>query len=380
VTGKDRYDLAVVGAGIVGLAHALDAVRRGLRTVVIDREARPIGASIRNFGFVTVTGQRRGATWHRARRSAEVWAEVAPRAGLAIEHAGLLMLARRAEAAAVLRAFHATEMGAQCELLSAQQARDRYPELDPEALEAALVSPHELRVESRDALPRLVAWLEGAGVRFEWRTAVHGVGAGRIDTARGTVRAAACVVCPGDDLATLFPDLMQAQGVQRCVLQMLRLEPPGFRLPAAVMSDLSLARYRGYADLPEAAALQARLELEQRDCLVHGVHLIVVQSADGSLVVGDSHHYAHSPEPFAAAAVEQLILAEARAALGVAPAVRERWLGTYATAAADMFSAAPREGVRLVMVTSGTGASTAFAIAEETLNDLIGPTRPRSLA
>ena len=55
-----RYDVAVVGAGIVGLACALAAARRGLSVVVIDRDAQANGASIRNFGFVTVTGQPRG--------------------------------------------------------------------------------------------------------------------------------------------------------------------------------------------------------------------------------------------------------------------------------------------------------------------------------
>ncbi len=60
------------------------------------------------------------------------------------------------------------------------------------------------------------------------------------------------------------------------------------------------ARYAGFADLPEAAPLKARVAAEQPDMLANGVHLIVVQSADGSLVVGDSHHYARTPDPFAA--------------------------------------------------------------------------------
>ena len=68
---------------------------------------------------------------------------------------------------------------------------------------------------------------------------------------------------------------------------------------AAVMSDLGLVRYAGYAALPEAAALQRRLAAEQGAQLANGVHLIVVQSADGSLVVGNSHHYATTPDPFA---------------------------------------------------------------------------------
>lgn len=373
------YQLAIVGAGIVGLAHALAAVRLGLSVIVIERDARPVGASIRNFGFVTVTGQRRGQTWRRAKRSAEVWMEVAPRAGIQIEHQGLLVLARRPEAAAVLEAFAATEMGEDCLLLSAAEARAKSAELCPKSLAAALWSPHERRVESRLAIPALISWLEEQGVVFQFSTSVQGIVLPVVRTARGTIRAEAVVVCPGDDLATLYPDAIAAHGVTRCILQMLRLEPPGFRLPGAVMTDLSLVRYRGYADLPESAPLLQRLQQEQPRELANGIHLIAVQSADGSLVVGDSHHYGATPEPFASEDIDQLILGETKAALGVAPPVRTRWTGTYASAAQDMFRAAPEPGVRLVMITSGTGASTAFAIAEETLHDLFGSSFERPL-
>ena len=82
------FDVAVVGAGIVGLAHALAAARAGKRVVVIDRDPRANGASIRNFGFVTVTGQERGDSWALARRTRDIWAEVAPEAGIAVEQRG----------------------------------------------------------------------------------------------------------------------------------------------------------------------------------------------------------------------------------------------------------------------------------------------------
>ena len=45
------YDLAVVGAGIIGLATALAAVRRGLRVIVIDRDAHA-GRICRRVGRV----------------------------------------------------------------------------------------------------------------------------------------------------------------------------------------------------------------------------------------------------------------------------------------------------------------------------------------
>lgn len=372
-----RQDLVIVGSGIVGLAHALAAIRRGLKPLVIDRDARPSGASIRNFGFITVTGQGRGETWRRARRSAEIWTEVAPRAGIAVEQRGLWVVARRAEAVPVLEAFMGTEMGEACELLAPASARARLAEVRPEMLSAALFSPHELRVESREAIPRLVAWLAELGVEFRFRCAAQSIHEDGVETSRGFIRAQAVIACPGDDLSTLYPQAYEDKAVTRCVLQMLRLESPGFRTPAPLMSDLSLVRYRGYAELPEAQLLLERLNLEQAPHLSHGIHLIAVQGRDGSLVVGDSHHYADSPEPFAANEVETLILDELEATLGARPEVRERWTGTYASAGSDMFRTAPLPNVRHVVVTSGTGASTAFAIAEETLEDMFGPPRGR---
>ena len=140
------------------------------------------------------------------------------------------------------------------------------------------------------------------------------------------------------------------------------------------MSDLGLTRYLGYAELPEADALKRLLQNARPRAFANGVHLIVVQSRDGSLVVGDSHHYDDLPDPFAPATAEEDILEEFSLALGVPPPpVRERWTGTYASASdRTFFIDAPATDVRLVVVTSGAGASMAFGIAEKTLNELYG--------
>lgn len=373
-----RFDLVVVGAGIVGLAHALAAVRRGLSVAVVDRESEAVGASVRNFGFVTVTGQQAGDCWRRAHRSQEVWLEVAPQAGIAVEHEGLVVVAQRPEAMGVLEAFRSTPMGEECELLTAEETRRRFGAvLNGTLLEGSLVSPHERRVESRFAVPKLARWLEEArGVTFRRRCLVTGVEPGRVSTTQGEIHAERIVVCPGDDLLGLFPERIAALGIERCWLQMLKVMPAeaDFRLPAAVMSDLSLVRYLGYSELPEAAALRARLEEEQPEALANGIHLIAVQGADGGLIVGDSHHYGFSPSPFASERVDALMLDELHAVLRLAGArVTERWIGTYASLPDRlMVRDAPAPEIRLVIVTSGTGASTAFAIAEETLTELFG--------
>ncbi|MFX5521810.1 TIGR03364 family FAD-dependent oxidoreductase, partial [Acinetobacter baumannii] len=87
------------------------------------------------------------------------------------------------------------------------------------------------------------------------------------------------------------------------------------------------------------------------------IHLIVTQSRDGSLIVGDSHHYAATPDPFADEAIDALILDEFRDVFGTVPAITERWIGTYASGPQHSVALAPLPGVRLVTVTSGTGAS-----------------------
>jgi FAD dependent oxidoreductase TIGR03364 len=369
------FDLAVVGGGILGLAHAYMAARAGRRVCVIERDVRANGASIRNFGFITVTGQARGEGWRLARRTRDVWAEVAPRARIPIEHEGLYFTARSDEAIAVIEAFLATEMGEGCRLLPPDQFRRVASGLGGPDLKGALRSPHELRVESRLAIPALAAWLrETLGVVLFNETAAFEVAPPTVRTSRGVIEAGAVVVCPGDDFVTLYPDVIARHGLRKCRLSMLKLADPGFRLPGALMSDLGLTRYAGYAALPPARALEAKLRAEQPSHFGNGVHLIVAQGADGGLIVGDSHHYGDLPGPFAPAEAERDILDEYARATGRAPPpVTERWTGVYASAADRAFLVdTPAPDVRLVMVTGGTGASTGFGIAERVVGELLG--------
>lgn len=368
-----HFDVAVVGRGIVGLAHALAAARMGQRVVVIDRQTRATGASIRNFGFVTVTGQERHDMWPLARRTRDIWAWLAPRAGIAVEQRGLVLPVRRAASAAVLEAFLRTEMGEGCGLLSDRelQVLDSGTPFMP--CEAALVSPHELRVEARGAVPGIAGWLERErGVAFAPPAAVIACEPGRVITAGGDYRAHAVFICPGDDLNALFPEVFSYHIVTRCKLQMLRLAAPGYRLSRAVMSDLGLIRYEGYSALPEASALAAQLRREQAAQIDAGVHLIVAQSADGTLVVGDSHDYGDAPDPFHHEAIDRLVLQEFEAVLGPAPQVVERWVGTYASSPKqNWFTRTVADGVHVTVVTCGAGMSTAFAIGERVVGAAI---------
>ncbi|MBL8513381.1 MAG: TIGR03364 family FAD-dependent oxidoreductase [Betaproteobacteria bacterium] len=367
------YDVVIAGAGIVGLAHALAAVKRGLSVAVIERDAYCVGASIRNFGFITVTGQSEGDTWRRARLSRDIWLEVAQEARIPIVHRGLWVLAKRPSAAQVLQAFMRTPMAEGNALVDADEAGHRAPWLRTEGANAALWSPHELRVESRLAIPQLTQWLaERHGVVFRFGETVLEAGHRRVRTNAGTLTAGRTVICTGADLTGVAARSLAQHALDLTRLQMLRVRTAApLTLDSAVMSDLSLVRYGGYAALSESAALLADLRAEEQASLDAGIHLIAVQSADGSLVVGDSHHRGAAADPFSSEPVDALILRHLREAVRMdGLSIESRWMGVYPVGAQqDCVIEAPEDDTRTVVVTSGTGASTAFAIAEEVFNE-----------
>src|SRR3954471_3008468 len=83
-------DIAIVGAGIVGLAHAYMALKKGYKVVLFEREQFAIGASVRNFGLIWPIGQEPGAGLDRALKTRNHWIEVAKEAGLWINTNGSL--------------------------------------------------------------------------------------------------------------------------------------------------------------------------------------------------------------------------------------------------------------------------------------------------
>jgi len=373
---SDSFDLVVVGAGVMGLSVARAGLQKGYRVLVVERHHHANGASIRNFGFVTVTGQRRGGHWRRAMRTRNIWARIAPRAGISIEHEGLLVAARRPQAADVLHAFMATEMGEQCRFLTREQALSKIPALaQGTSFSELLYSPHELRVESSVAIPKLAKWLESMGVVFRYATTVHEIDHKTVSTRAGEFIGERIVVCPGDNFDGPFACQYQQAGLSHCTLQMLRVAAgSSCALASGLMSDLSLVRYEGYRLLPEAVALLDVLGQEASDALANGVHLIAVKSADGSLIVGDSHQYSSTPNPFSDETVDDLILGELLACVDL-PDIRvtSRWTGSYAHLKDHVYCLQrPSPHIRSIIVTGGTGASTGLALGEDVLADLDG--------
>ncbi len=137
------YDVGVVGAGILGLAHAFVLARRGLRVLVLERHRRAQGASVRNFGMIWPVGQPAGPVYQIARRSRELWLEVLAASGLWHRQCGSLHAAYHDDEAQVLREFvaEATREDRPCELWSPVQVTARFPAVVPTGLRRAVEPP-----------------------------------------------------------------------------------------------------------------------------------------------------------------------------------------------------------------------------------------------
>ncbi|WP_412735924.1 TIGR03364 family FAD-dependent oxidoreductase [Krasilnikovia sp. MM14-A1259] len=373
MTSPRPFDMVVVGAGVVGLGHAVHAAARGARVAVVERGPRALGASVRNFGHGCVTAQA-GVALNFAMAARQHWLRLADEAGFWLRDTGTVVVARAEDEYTVLEDFHA-ERGEDVVLLDAAAVRDRVPGV--EAVVGGAWLPLDLRVDAREAVASIAAWLAGRGVEFRWSTSVLGVEGDVVRTSRGDLRAAKVVVAIGHDVDRLYPDVAAGHSVLRCSLHMLELDDPMRAVvDPAVLTGWSLMRYDGFAVSPALDRVRERLRTADPASVEAGLNLMFTQRPTGEIVFGDTHDYADAVPPFRSEDRDDLLLRHARQIFGAQTLrIRARWRGVYAAAPRPFLVAAPNHtpnpDVRIVSVTSGIGMTTGFGLAEHVVDDLL---------
>lgn len=368
--------IVIVGAGIVGLAHAVAALDAGHRVTVIEQDAAAVLASVRNFGHVGASVQA-GELGELAREALPIWLSLVERAGVEARRSGTLVVARTAAEEAVLQELMDERAPEDARLVTGAEAAEML-RLDPGASSAArplagAFMPRDITANPRTAVARIAAWVhahERGEVRFS--TAVHAVGTGAVETGRGRVEADHVIVAAGHLIGRLFPELADQGEVRECALQMARVRAPhAMGLGPAVLTGTSMLRYGAFAG-PAAEALRAELSAARPELLEIDANVMLTQQADGTLLVGDSHVTHDTAPPFLDERWSRILLDEVAAVLG-APGleVLERWQGRYATSRVqDILHARPIPGVTAVSVTTGTGMTVGLALGARTIASL----------
>jgi len=374
-----QFDDAIVGAGILGLAHAYQLAKRGRKVVVFERDLMACGASVRNFGMLWPIGQPAGKMREMALRSLEAWLSVLHSSGLWHERTGSLHLAYREDEAQVLQEFvrDSDNIEADCEFLSPQKVLECSEAVRPEGLIAGMWSSTEVCIDPREALERLPAWLkEEYGVQFEFGNTVTHYEPPHLMAGGEEWQANHLYVCSGDDFSTLFPHLLREGQMRRCKLQMMRSQPlkETWRLGPMLAGGLTLRWYPAFQDCQSLPALKKRIarELPEYDAL--GIHVMVCQNGKRELTIGDSHEYGDPSEPFDKGKIEDLILGYLNTFLRV-PELRiaSRWHGTYAKHPTEPYflsHAAPE--LTVVTGAGGAGMTLSFGLADQVVSEILG--------
>lgn len=369
----EKTDIAIVGAGIVGLAHAYHAAKAGYSVAVFERNASAIGATVRNFGMLAIVAQQEGAQRENALRTLGHWKHVAGECGLKLHNNGCLFLAREPEEMAVLEEY--AKSGAvisdKATLLDASGIDQCLGGLQCDDLLGGLWSPDAWKIDQRQAPAKIAEWMaKDFGVTFHFSTEVIEVDTNSLITAKGSVEAKHIIICSGDDFSVLFPREFEKSKLGQCKLQMLRLRTDcDVELQPFVLGGLSMSRYSAFSSCPSLIALKRLQQAKYRKFMDFGIHLIVAQEADGSITIGDSHAYGSNLDNERNTEIDDLLLEYLSLLLSIPSyKIEERWLGYYAHHnEQEVMQISPKENVEIVTLTNGQGMTHAFSLAEDVI-------------
>jgi FAD dependent oxidoreductase TIGR03364 len=365
----DEVDVLVAGAGVVGLAVAIEASARGASVVLVERDDRAAGTSVRGVGHVAVTAQD-GPALACALVTRDKWLALGRHAGFPVGESGSVVVARAEDELAVLDDFACARDGA-VRILDRGDLHAHLGAVPDDALGGAFLAT-DLHVDPRTALHELAAWLDRrSGAAVVTGTSVLGIdpGPGRslVRTSRGDVVARKVVLAVGADVDRLLPAVAAEHGLRRRVRQALRVSGPREGRVPVVLGGTALLHHAGFTRSPQHKLVRDRLERQRPEVVAAGVNLRASRQPDGTMLLGDAGADG-SGGPFRDAALDAALLAEGERVLGAPLRVVERWAAVETTAPEPFTVAQPQRGQLVVAVAGGLGLSTAFGLAQRVLD------------
>ena len=368
----------VAGAGILGLATARALCLKGYSVTVIDRSEKAVGASVRNFGMLWPVGQPDGILYNRALRSKTIWKDIADSIGLWYDEVGSLHVAHHQDEWTVLQELYSgfSAGGRPVQLLGSHEIMQRFKGVKSHGLLGGLYSATETIVDPREAMTAIPAYLhEYLDVQFIWGQAVTQVATGMVWMGNETLQADIICICSGADFETLYPEVYLKLPITKCKLQMMRFisKMPDFKMGISLCGGLSLIHYGSFKIAPSLPRLKARYEAEMSEHLKWGIHVMVSQNDKLELIVGDSHEYGLTFDPFDKVFINEMVLKYLKQfAVTDDWEMTASWHGIYpkmTNGATDVFLQ-PDEGVYILNGIGGAGMTLSFGYAEEVIGSL----------
>lgn len=370
------YDIAIVGGGIIGLAHAYSAAKRGLKVVVIEQNSKPLGASVRNFGLVLPLAQLPGKNLDLALKSYAIWKEVLAEFSIWNKPNGLLVFGLNELEKQVMQEFvgaSANKGYGAIQYLNRDEIEAYSPgAFNLSAIQGALYSPAETTINPPETLQKIAEGLHKKyGVDFRYNTIVKSFYQNKIETNKRPVEAERILLCTGEAYEQFYPELYAEINLQKCKLQMLRLQvPSNWQLNQAVASGISMLHYSSFSVASSLQKLKEHYNHYYPELEHHGIHILAVENNKGELLIGDSHEYSPTGfEPGDSAEINKIIIDWVQQYLYLPETkIIETWHGIYLKSMGDSIYTrlAPADNTRIITAVGGQGMTISFGLAEET--------------
>jgi D-hydroxyproline dehydrogenase subunit beta len=190
------YDVAVLGAGIVGAACALEVARAGMRVAVIERDAVASGATGAAMGHIVVMDDS-PAQFALTTYSQSLWNELAPDLPASVEYhrpGTIWIAADEEEMAEVRRKYDVfSSKGISCEILDSHALAEAEPNLR-RPLAGGLLVASDMVIHPQNAAQYLIEEAQRLGATLiAGRTAVS-ASHGRVHLANGDVLHAGIII------------------------------------------------------------------------------------------------------------------------------------------------------------------------------------------
>lgn len=378
-----EFDLLVVGGGVLGTFHAYHALQKGLKVALFEKSNRPQGASVRNFGQVVPSGM--DSKWQAyGRESLKIYKEIQAEFDISVRPYGSVYIASNEEEEQLLEELYLINQqnGYTSNRCSQQECLETYPGLRKDYARSGLFFPEEITVEPLTLVSRLQEYLVSKGLSLHLGTTVTeclpGTGGASLRTADGrSFWGAKAVICSGSDFNLLYPHLFLESDMEVCKLQMMATAPqPNYTLPGSILTGWSIRRYEAFHECPSYAAIKAREEATSTQ-KEYGVHILFKQAMDGSIILGDSHHYAAPDQTedldFRLDMEVDHFIEEAAKQIIQLPnyTIKHRWYGQYCQCkTTDIFRHTLENQIHIVTGIGGKGMTGSAGYSKESINQI----------
>jgi FAD dependent oxidoreductase TIGR03364 len=354
-----------------------------LKTALLEKDARPQGATVRNFGQVVPSGMN--TKWQAyGRESLRIYKEIQSEFDISLRQEGSVYLASNDEEVCLIEELHRlnSDNDYPSRMLTKQQCLEKYPGLRGDYVKAGLFFPEEIIIEPRVMIHRLHEYLVSLGLDLFFNKTVLecdalSTGIEVYTSDSRSLSAAKVIVCNGSDFKILYPKLFDDSDLVVSKLQMMQTRTQqNYRLPGSILTGLSIRRYEAFEECPSYLSIKAREDeasLEKK----WGVHILFKQAIDGSVILGDSHQYA------AAGNIEELgidldmnidnfILQEAQKIIDLPTyEIQNRWIGLYSQCKrSDIYQRTIEENIHIVTGIGGKGMTGSAGFAKRNIRSI----------